>query len=144
MCWLSILFFVLPLLNFQLFVLLLLLKCPVYGRCRISTNIINFLYYMKHYTDDQIAKYLNTYVVPQDLKIRKMILSGQLDKNGEAMVYIRLRRYDPATGKDVNTRWNFTLTCIRYDTAYYKTVLCICLQKISLSLCRCLFSSACL
>ena len=55
---------------------------------------------MKHYTEDQIAKYLNTYVVPQDLKIRRMILSGQLDKNGEAMVYLRLRRYDPATGKD--------------------------------------------
>ena len=59
---------------------------------------------MKHYTEDQIAKYLNTYVVPQDLKIRRMILSRQLDKNGEAMVYIRLRRYDPATGKDVKEK----------------------------------------
>jgi len=59
---------------------------------------------MKHYTDDQVAKYLNTYVVPQDLKISRMILSGQLDKNGEAMVYIRLRRYDPATGKDIKEK----------------------------------------
>jgi hypothetical protein len=59
---------------------------------------------MKHYTDDQIAKYINTYVVPQDLKIRRMILSIQLDKTGEAMIYIRLRRYDPATGKDLKEK----------------------------------------
>ena len=33
-----------------------------------------------------------------------MIISGQLDKNGEAMVYIRLRRYDPTTGKDAKEK----------------------------------------
>jgi len=50
---------------------------------------------MKHYTEDQIAKYANIYYTPKDLKIKLIILKSQLDKNGEAMVYIRLRRYDP-------------------------------------------------
>lgn len=55
---------------------------------------------MKHYTEDQIAKYINIYYTPKDLKIKLMILKNQLDKNGEAMVYIRLRRYDPLKRKD--------------------------------------------
>lgn len=59
---------------------------------------------MSHYTDDQIAKYANTYIVPQDLKIRRMILTNQTDKNGEAMVYIRLRRYDPIAQKDIKEK----------------------------------------
>ncbi len=59
---------------------------------------------MSHYTDDQIAKYANTYIVPQDLKIKRMIQSNQTDKNGEAMIYIRLRRYDPNTGKDIKVK----------------------------------------
>ena len=59
---------------------------------------------MKHYTEDQIADYLNKYVTPQDLKIKRMILSNQLDKNGEAMVYIRLRRYDPHAQKDIKEK----------------------------------------
>lgn len=59
---------------------------------------------MKHFTEDQIARYTNTYIVPQDLKIRKMILTTQTDKNGEAMVYIRLRRYDPLTKKDIKEK----------------------------------------
>lgn len=59
---------------------------------------------MKHYTDDQIAKYLNRYIAPQDLKIRKMILSKQVDKKGEAMVYVRLRRYDPLSKKDIKEK----------------------------------------
>jgi hypothetical protein len=59
---------------------------------------------MSHYTDDQIAKYANTYIVPQDLKIKRMIQSKQTDKNGEAMIYIKLRRYDPNTGKDIKVK----------------------------------------
>ena len=55
---------------------------------------------MKHYTEEQIAKYINIYYTPKDLKIKLMILKSQLDKNGEAMVYIRLRRYDPLKRKD--------------------------------------------
>lgn len=56
---------------------------------------------MKHYTDDQIAEYLNKYLSPRDLKIKRMILQNQTDKNGEAMVYLRLRRYDPVARKDI-------------------------------------------
>lgn len=59
---------------------------------------------MKHYTQDQIAKYANTYIVPQDLKITKLVLKSQTDKNGEAMVYIRLRRYDPLKRKDIKEK----------------------------------------
>jgi integrase len=59
---------------------------------------------MKHHTQDQIANYLNRYIAPQDLKIRKMILSTQVDKNGEAMIYVRLRRYDPLTQKDIKEK----------------------------------------
>lgn len=59
---------------------------------------------MSHYTDDQIAKYANTYIVPRDLKIKRMIQSSQTDKNGEAMIYVRLRRYDPLTGKDIKVK----------------------------------------
>jgi len=59
---------------------------------------------MSHYTDDQIAKYANTYIVPRDLKIKRMIQSNQTDKNGEAMIYVRLRRYDPLTGKDIKVK----------------------------------------
>lgn len=42
---------------------------------------------MKHFTDNQLAKYWNTYVVPQYLKIRRIILSGQLDKKGVSPEY---------------------------------------------------------
>jgi hypothetical protein len=59
---------------------------------------------MSHYTDDQIAEYVNRNIIPQDLKIRRMILSNQTDKNGEAMVYIRLRRYDPLKKKDIKEK----------------------------------------
>jgi integrase len=59
---------------------------------------------MKHYTEDQIADYLNKYVTPRDLKIKRMILLNQTDKNGEAMVYIRLRRYDPIAQKDIKEK----------------------------------------
>ena len=59
---------------------------------------------MKHYTEDQIADYLNKYVIPQDLKITRMILTNQTDKNGEAMISLRLRRYDPLTRKDVKEK----------------------------------------
>jgi hypothetical protein len=59
---------------------------------------------MKHYTEDQIARYANIYIAPQDLKIKRMILSNQTDKNGEAMVYIRLRRYDPLKRKDIKEK----------------------------------------
>ena len=59
---------------------------------------------MKHYTEDQIADYLNKYVVPQDLKITRMVLTNQTDKNGEAMISLRLRRYDPLTRKDVKEK----------------------------------------
>jgi integrase len=59
---------------------------------------------MKHSTDDQIAKFINTKIVPQDLKIKKMILRSQTDKNGEAMIYIRLRRYDPIKKKDIKEK----------------------------------------
>lgn len=59
---------------------------------------------MKHYTDEQIAKYISTYIVPQDLKITRFIISKQLNKDGEAMVYLRLRRYDPLTKKDLKEK----------------------------------------
>jgi site-specific recombinase XerD len=59
---------------------------------------------MKHSTEDQIANYLNRFVVPRDLKINRMIKSNQTDKNGEAMVYIRLRRYDPVSRKDAKVK----------------------------------------
>lgn len=59
---------------------------------------------MKHYTQDQIAKYTNTYIVPQDLKITKLVLTKQTDTQGEAMVYIRLRRYDPLARKDIKEK----------------------------------------
>ncbi len=59
---------------------------------------------MKHYTDDQIASYVNKYITPQDLKITKMILTTQTDKNGESMIYIRLRRYDPLKRKDIKEK----------------------------------------
>jgi len=57
---------------------------------------------MKHCTEDQIAKYLMTFVVPQNIKIREMILSGQLDKNCEDMVYVRFHSYYQATEKTFN------------------------------------------
>jgi len=56
---------------------------------------------MKHYTDDQIADYLNKYITPKDLKISRMIMTKQTDKNGEAMISILLRRYDPIKRKDI-------------------------------------------
>ncbi len=59
---------------------------------------------MKPYTEDQIARYANIYIAPQDLKIKRMIISNQPDKNGEAMVYIRLRKYDPLKRKDINEK----------------------------------------
>lgn len=59
---------------------------------------------MKHYTDEQVAKYINTYIVPQDLKITRIILPSQTNKNGEAMVYLRLRRYDPQKRKDIKEK----------------------------------------
>lgn len=59
---------------------------------------------MKHFTQDQIAKYANTYISPRDLKITKMILTTQTDKKGEAMVYIRLRRYDALLRKDIKEK----------------------------------------
>jgi len=55
---------------------------------------------MKHYTEDQIARFANIYYTPKDLRIKRMVLKNQTDKNGEAMVYIRLRRYDPLKRKD--------------------------------------------
>jgi len=55
---------------------------------------------MKHYTEDQIARFANIYYTPKDLRIKRMILTNQTDKNGEAMIYIRLRRYDPLLRKD--------------------------------------------
>ena len=33
-----------------------------------------------------------------------MILSKQIDKKGEAMVYVRLRRYDPLSKKDIKEK----------------------------------------
>lgn len=53
-----------------------------------------------HSDEEKIAAYINTFVVPQDLKISKLLIKNQVDKNGEAIVYIRLRRYDPAKKKD--------------------------------------------
>ncbi len=59
---------------------------------------------MSHYTDDQIAKYVNTYITPRDAKIRRIIIPKQTDKNGEAMVYILLRRYSPIEKKDLKKK----------------------------------------
>jgi len=55
---------------------------------------------MKHATEEKIVKFANLYYTPKDLRIKRMILKPQTDKNGEAMIYIRLRRYDPLTRKD--------------------------------------------
>jgi len=59
---------------------------------------------MNHYTEDKIADYINKYIVPQDLKIKRMIIPKQTNKDGEAMVYLRLRRYNPQTGKDIKEK----------------------------------------
>jgi site-specific recombinase XerD len=55
---------------------------------------------MKHFTEDQIARFATLYYTPKDLRIKRMILKSQTNKDGEAMVYIRLRRYDPLKRKD--------------------------------------------
>ena len=55
-------------------------------------------------TEEQIAAYVNKYYSPRDIKISRMIIRKQVDKNGEAIVYIRLRRYDPLKKRDVVQR----------------------------------------
>jgi integrase len=48
---------------------------------------------MNYQREKQLADYLNKYVVPQELKIKKIILTTQKNKQGECRVYIELRRY---------------------------------------------------
>jgi len=43
--------------------------------------------------EDKLANYINRYVVPQTLGVRKMILSTQKDKNGNVKIYIEVSRY---------------------------------------------------
>ena len=59
---------------------------------------------MKHYTEDQIAEYVNKYITSRDVKIKRMIIPKQLNKNDEAMVYIMLRRYDARERKDIKRK----------------------------------------
>lgn len=51
-----------------------------------------------------MARYVNTYITPQDLKITRIILPSQTNKYGESIVYLRLRRYDPHKRKDVKEK----------------------------------------
>jgi len=41
---------------------------------------------------------------PGRVEIKRMIMSNQTDKNGEAMVYINLRGYDPLKRKDIKEK----------------------------------------
>lgn len=59
---------------------------------------------MSHYTDDQIAQYVVKYITPRDAKLKRIIIPKQTDKNGEAMVYIQLRRYNPLEKKDIKKK----------------------------------------
>jgi len=59
---------------------------------------------MKHSDQDKLAKYINWKYTPKDIKISRMIIPKQLNKNGEATVYLRLRRYDPLRQKDIIQR----------------------------------------
>lgn len=52
--------------------------------------MVNEINYKK---EQQLANYLNKYVVPQDLKLRNIILKSQTNKKGECKVYVELRRY---------------------------------------------------
>jgi integrase len=59
---------------------------------------------MSHAEQDKIAKYLNWKYTPQDIKISRMIIPKQVNKDGEATVYLRLRRYDALKQKDIIQR----------------------------------------
>ena len=59
---------------------------------------------LKHSEQDKIAKYINWKYTPKDIKLSRMIISKQLNKEGEATVYLRLRRYDPLRQKDIIQR----------------------------------------
>ena len=59
---------------------------------------------LKHSDQDKIAKYINWKYTPKDIKLSRMIISKQLNKEGEATVYLRLRRYDPLRQKDIIQR----------------------------------------
>ena len=48
---------------------------------------------MNYRSEQQLANYLNKYIVPQDLKLKKIILKSQTNKKGECKVYVELRRY---------------------------------------------------
>ncbi len=59
---------------------------------------------MSHESDEKLATYINKFYTPQDLKITRKIFRNQTDKNGTCMVYLRLRRYDPQTRKDIKEK----------------------------------------
>jgi hypothetical protein len=59
---------------------------------------------LTHSDQDKIAKYINWKYTPKDIKISRMIIPKQLNKEGEATVYLRLRRYDPLRQKDIIQR----------------------------------------
>ncbi len=59
---------------------------------------------MLHKKDEETIKYINKYITPQGIKISRMIIKNQTDKEGMVRVYIRLRRYNPATKKDEQTK----------------------------------------
>lgn len=59
---------------------------------------------MSHASDEKLAAYINKFYTPQDLKITRKIFPRQTDMNGTCMVYLRLRRYDPQTRKDIKEK----------------------------------------
>ena len=50
---------------------------------------------MSHLKDEELAAFINYYYTPKDVKVKLEILPRQKDKNGECMISLRLRRYDP-------------------------------------------------
>lgn len=59
---------------------------------------------MSHLKDEELAAFINYYYTPKDVKVKLEILPRQKDKNGECMISLRLRRYDPLKKKDIISR----------------------------------------
>ena len=74
---------------------------------------------MKHYTDDKLAEFINRYYTPQDAKVKLIIKSNQCDKNGECMIYVRMRRYNPLKRKDEMEK--LLATGIRVNPKYWSS-----------------------
>jgi hypothetical protein len=59
---------------------------------------------MNHQDELKLATYINKMYTPEDVKITLKIYSHQTNKDGECMIYLRLRRYDPLLRKDIKEK----------------------------------------